>query len=78
LICLKAKKKATAGTHALMPTVLELWRMAHDVYARARASDDPITKEKLIREADHYLKHANEIRLGQMTKAEWPQPDKRV
>jgi hypothetical protein len=52
-----------------MTNVLELWQMAHEVYARARASDDPVTKAKLIREADHYLKHANEIRLGEMTAA---------
>jgi hypothetical protein len=52
--------------------------MAHHVYARARASDDPTMKVKLIHEADEYLKHANEIRLGEMTKAEWPKPDSRV
>ena len=61
-----------------MRTVLELWQMAHHVYARARASDDPTMKVKLIHEADEYLKQANEIRLGEMTRAEWPKPDSRV
>jgi hypothetical protein len=66
----------TIDTNATMRTVLELWQMAHNVYARARASDDPTMKIKLIHEADEYLKQANEIRLGQMTKAEWPRLDR--
>ena len=52
--------------------------MAHDVYARARASADPEKKEKLILEADHYLKRANEIRLDEMTQAEWPKSNRMV
>jgi hypothetical protein len=42
----------------------ELLGMAHDAYARARASPDASTKEKLTRLADGYLKQAKDMRRG--------------
>jgi hypothetical protein len=59
-----------------MTTVIELWQMARQIYARARASDDAITKAKLVREADHYLKQANEIRLGEVRGAAGPKSNR--
>jgi hypothetical protein len=43
-------------------TVDELLGMAHDAYARARASPDASTKQKLTRLADDYLKQAKDMR----------------
>jgi len=43
-------------------TVDELLGMAHDAYARARASPDASTKQKLMRLADDYLKQAKDMR----------------
>ena len=39
----------------------ELRMMAHDIYVRARASDDALTKRKLLRLADDYLRQADEF-----------------
>jgi Holliday junction resolvase-like predicted endonuclease len=61
-----------------MKTVVELWQMAHNLYARARSSADPATKRMLMRTADDYLKQANDIRRRQIIKAEFPKPDRRL
>jgi hypothetical protein len=42
-----------------MTTVDELRKMAHDLYARARASRDPFTKQKLRKSADDHVKDAD-------------------
>jgi hypothetical protein len=42
----------------------ELLGMAHDAYARARASPDTSTKQKLTKLADDYLKQAKDMRRG--------------
>jgi phosphatidylserine/phosphatidylglycerophosphate/cardiolipin synthase-like enzyme len=42
----------------------ELRMMAHDTHVRARASDDGLTKRRLFRLADDYLRQADEL-LGQ-------------
>lgn len=55
-----------------MKTVDELWQMAHNLYARARASVDPATKRMLMQAADDYLKQANDIRRSRVIKAEFP------
>jgi Holliday junction resolvase-like predicted endonuclease len=60
-----------------MKTVDELWQMAHNLYARARASVDPSTKALLMQAADDYLKQANDIRRSQVIKAEFPKPDRK-
>ena len=60
-----------------MKTVDELWQMAHSLYVRARASVDPATKRMLMQAADDYLKQANDIRRGQVIKAEFPKSDKK-
>lgn len=57
---MRALRKRVLTRH--MATVEELWKMAHDMYARARASLDPLAKRKLLRVADDYLKQANELR----------------
>ena len=58
-----------------MATVEELWKMAHDMYARARGSLDPLTKRKLLRAADDYLKQANELRRHRVViQAAFPEP----
>jgi hypothetical protein len=53
-------------------TVDELWQVAHSLYARARSSADPEAKRILMVAADDYLKQANDIRRGQIVKAEFP------
>jgi hypothetical protein len=56
-----------------MTRVDDLWTMAHDLYAHARACADPVTKRKLMTEADGFLNKANEIRLRtSVIKAEYP------
>ena len=60
-----------------MKTVDELWQMAHNLYARARASVDPATKRMLMQAADDYLKQANDIRCSRVIKAEFPKPDRK-
>jgi hypothetical protein len=48
-----------------MATVTELRKMAHDLYARARASRNPFTKQKFRKSADDYLEEAEQLRRGQ-------------
>jgi hypothetical protein len=55
-----------------MTTVDELWQVAHNLYARARASADPAARRMLMVAADDYLKQANDIRRSQVVKAEFP------
>jgi hypothetical protein len=61
-----------------MKKVAELWQLAHNLYARARSSADPATKQMLMRTADDYLRQANDIRRRQIIKAEFPKPDRRL
>ncbi len=62
-----------------MPTVAELWEIAHDIYARARASLDPSEKRKLMRLADNYLKQADDMRRDHtVIKAEFPKHDRKI
>ena len=51
--------------------------MAHNLYARARASVDPATKRMLMQAADDYLKQANDIRRSRVIKAEFPKSDRK-
>lgn len=56
-----------------MATVDELRGMAYDAYARARASLDPLKKQKLTKSADDYLKQAEQLRRGQIMQAAFPE-----
>jgi hypothetical protein len=58
-----------------MATVDDLWQMAHTLYARARSSVDPSAKLRLMRAADDHLKLANDMRRGQVVKAEFPKAE---
>lgn len=55
-----------------MTTVDDFWQIAHNLYARARSSTDPVAKRMLMRAADDFLKQANDIRRSQIIKAEFP------
>lgn len=78
LICLKGGSRRSRLERG-MPTVTQLWDMAHDLYARARASLDPLAKRKLMKLADNYLKQADDMRRGQtVIKAEFPKHDGKV
>jgi hypothetical protein len=46
-------------------SVTELRKMAHDLYARARASRNPFTKQKFRKSADDYLEEAEQLRHSQ-------------
>jgi hypothetical protein len=48
-----------------MATVTELRKMAHDLYARARTSRNPFTKQKFRKSADDYLEEAEQLRRVQ-------------
>jgi hypothetical protein len=39
--------------------------MAHDLYAMARASHNPFSKQKLRKSADDYLEEAEQLRRSQ-------------
>jgi len=43
-------------------TVDELLGMAYDAYAQAHLSSDALTKQKLTRAAEDYMKRAKEMR----------------
>lgn len=58
-----------------MASVEELWQKAHEIYARARSSIDPLMQRTLMNAADDYLKQAEEIRRSQIIKAEFPKSD---
>ena len=58
-------------TETSMATVDELLGMAHDAYAQARESLDPVAKCKLMRLADDYLKQANEMRRARVFQTDW-------
>ena len=74
MTCLKSRVVADAY-QCVMATVDELWQIAHKLYARARSSVDPSTKRMLMLAADDYLKQANDIRRGQVVKAEFPKAE---
>ena len=61
-----------------MATAVELREMAHETYARARASLDPLTKQRLLDLADDYLKQADELRRGDVIQAAFPKPDRNI
>ena len=61
-----------------MATAVELREMAHEIYARARASLDPSTKQRLLDLADDYLKQADELRRGDVIQAAFPKPDRNI
>jgi hypothetical protein len=61
-----------------MATVQELWQMAHDLYARARTSIDPLTKRMLMGRADDLLRQAEELRRGSVVQAAFPNSDRMV
>jgi hypothetical protein len=52
-----------------MATVTELRKMAHDHYARARASRNPFTKQKFRKSADDYLEEAEQLRRSKIPKS---------
>jgi hypothetical protein len=55
-------KPVNVGTINIVATVEELWQLAQDLYARARASIDPATKRMLMKQADDLLRQADELR----------------
>ena len=61
-----------------MVTVDELREIAHKVYAQARASLDPSTKQELLRVADDYLKQADALRCGHVVQAVFPKSDGKI
>jgi len=61
-----------------MVTVDELREMAHEVYARARASLDPTIKRELMKLGDDYLKKAEELRRSHVIQAAFPKPDAKI
>lgn len=65
--------------HGPMATIEELWKMAYDVYARARASLDPSAKLTPMRAADDYLKQAEELRRKRVVvQAAFPERHRRA
>ncbi len=79
LICLKGGSRRSHLERGSMPTVTQLSEMAHDLYARGRASLDPSEKRKFMKLADNYLKQADDMRRGQtVIKAEFPKHDGKV
>jgi predicted transcriptional regulator len=61
-----------------MATVNELWQMARDLYARARTSIDPSTKQMLMKRADDLPKQAEELRYSHVIQAAFPKPDRKI
>ena len=61
-----------------MATAVELREMAHEIYARARASLDPLTKQRLLDLADDYLKQADELWRVDVIQAAFPKPDRNI
>jgi hypothetical protein len=62
-----------------MATVDELWQMSTDLYARGQSSNDPSTKQRLMRMAYDYLKQAEEVRRSRtVIQAEYPNPDRKI
>jgi hypothetical protein len=61
-----------------MAMVDELRGLAHELYARARASRDPSAKQVLLRQADDYLKQADELRRGDVIQAAFPKKDGKI
>ena len=71
-----AAKRATSTIPIIfMATVDALREMAHEVYTRARLNLDPLTRRRLFRQADNYLKQADELRRGDVVQAVFPEPD---
>lgn len=62
-----------------MNTEAEFWKMAQDLYARARSSIDPTTKRMLLQAADYYMKKAQDIRrCGTVPKPGYPKPGRKA
>jgi hypothetical protein len=60
-------------------TVDDLRETAHDLYARARSSIDPLTQRMLMKAADDYLRKPDELRRGRtVIQAEFPMLDRKV
>jgi Holliday junction resolvase-like predicted endonuclease len=59
-----------------MATAVELRELAHEIYSRARASVDPLTKQRLLDLADDYLKQADELRRSDVIQAAFPKLDR--
>ena len=55
---------ALSGTNdtAFMTNVFDLWDKAHEAYARARSLPDESEKQDMLRQADSYLRQAEQIR----------------
>jgi hypothetical protein len=51
--------------------------MAHEVYARARASRDPATRQVLMAQADSLLKEAEKLRTDSVVRAAFPKFDRK-
>ncbi|MGA8958168.1 MAG: hypothetical protein WB503_22475 [Pseudolabrys sp.] len=61
-----------------MATVDELREKAHEIYARARASSDPSTKQGLLNLADGFLKQVEELRRAHAVQATFQKSDKNI
>jgi len=61
-----------------MATAVGLREIAHEIYARTRASLDPLTKQRLLDLADDYLRKADELRRGDVVQAAFPKPDRNI
>ena len=67
---------ALHGLENSMATRDELQLTAHEIYARARATSDPLKKQELLNLADDYLKRADQLRHGDIVQAAFPKVDR--
>ena len=58
------KRSIAIDGHQTGITEYELRMLAHDTYTQVRASNNPLTKRRLVSLADNYVRQANEL-LGQ-------------
>jgi hypothetical protein len=55
------KRSIAIDGHQTSITEYELRMLARDTYAQARASNNPLTKRRLVSLADNYLRQADEL-----------------
>jgi hypothetical protein len=52
-----------------MPSIFDLMDKAHETYSFARSRSNKTERQRLLAEADNYLKQAEEMRRSQLTQA---------
>ena len=57
------------GNTAPMTNVFDLWDKAHEAYAYARSVPDESEKQEMLRQADSYLREAEQIRRAHTVEA---------